>query len=228
MGYRFGWKKEGTWTEMEVQSNIVKKGFRKLKNKDYKFDYMFPSSHDIFPEIVDTYIDVLRKVLSAKNTVLITSKPYLSCIEKIIESIESYKDQINFRFTITTMDNDKKNYWEANAPSISERLEALKLAHDKGFETSISIEPYLDKNPIRLIMKVEPHVSETIWIGKMSNIPNDSETYYEFQEQINSLDNVKVIMANVEELPEEVKAKIMLKGSIRDMLRNEIYKKYKN
>ena len=71
--------------------------------------------------------------------------------------------------------------FEPNAPSFEERFNALKIAKDHGFNTSISVEPLLDDDPEGLINKLSPYLSSidykfdigTIWIGllKINYIP---------------------------------------------------------
>ena len=67
------------------------------------------------------------------------------------------------------MNDETLQLWEPDAPLFKNRMKALNLAHEMGFKTSISIEPFLDFNPISLILKVQDFVTETIWIGPMNN-----------------------------------------------------------
>ena len=91
-----------------------------------------------------------------------------------------------------------------------------------GFKTSISIEPFLDKDPIPLIMELAPYVTESIWIGKMNyikanNIIPDEKEFYDFQREISSWANIKNILANLQNLSVDIKSKIRLKDSIKNM-----------
>jgi hypothetical protein len=75
---------------MEPNFKAINKGYRKIKNDDPNlYDYMFPSSHDILPEILDNYLIVLKKLLKAGNSVLIVSKPWPFCIEKITNTVRN-------------------------------------------------------------------------------------------------------------------------------------------
>ena len=78
----------------------------------------FPSSHDIFPEILDPYLFVLGKLLREGNEVLIVTKPRLDCIQAICESCRFFKDKIIFRFTIGAMNDEVLGLWEPNAPNL--------------------------------------------------------------------------------------------------------------
>lgn len=165
MAIRFGRKTAENWEEMELNEKAVNKGYRKREGR-----IMFPTSHDITIESYLYCITQLKKMLKAGNEVLITTKPDPICIFKLLEDIHEYKGQVQFRFTITSFYDKKLKFWEENAPSFQERIVSLKLAYRSGYKTSISIEPFLDEDPIPLILKLSPYVSESIWLGKMNYI----------------------------------------------------------
>jgi DNA repair photolyase len=147
---------------------------------------MFPSSHDIvdIPSIKEACFITLGKLLESNNKVLITTKPRFSIIKEIHKRFSGYTKYIQFRFTITSMDNILLRFWEPNAPLFEERLESLKYAFDRNYKTSVSIEPFLDRQPRDLVNKLERFCTESIWIGKMnyipseSNIPRDMRPFY--------------------------------------------------
>ena len=147
----------------ETMSWSSKHGLRKL--------YMSPTRHDIFPESVDFIIKKWKVLLKAGHYLLIVSKPLMSCISKIAEELIEYKDRVNFRFTITSDDQNILNLWEPFAPLFEERIECLKLVKNRGYGLSVSIEPFLS-NPITLIEKLTPLVDE-MWIGMMNWFPSE-------------------------------------------------------
>jgi DNA repair photolyase len=167
MAKRFGRGTEETWKNMKIREDAITKTYKKMQGV-----VMFPSTHDIFDfsPFKEACFTVLEKLLETGNNVLITSKPRLSAIREIMLKFEKYKDNIQFRFTITSIDDDLLKFWEPNAPSFKERLTALKCAWTMGFKTSVSIEPFLDYNPTKLIQTVLPFVTDSIWIGKMNYI----------------------------------------------------------
>jgi DNA repair photolyase len=84
---------------------------------------------------------------------------------------EQFKDQILFRFSIGACDDQILSYWEPNAPGYDERKESLIVAHQEGFQTSVSVEPMLDSVHIAtLIGELLPYVSQSLWIGKMNHL----------------------------------------------------------
>lgn len=219
MAIRFKRKTEKSWKIMVPNYKNIKKGYRKRNGR-----IMFPTSHDITPNALDNCILILRKLLQAKNNVLITTKPNLNCLSTICYEFESYKTQIQFRFTITSYDDELLKYWEPGAPSFEERLQSLILAYDKGFKTSISIEPFLDKDPFELIEISYPYVTESIWIGKMNYMKSigknqEEQKYSDHIQDINSIKNLKRIIFKSKK---DNKVKINIKDSINyELLRYE-------
>jgi len=127
---------------------------------------MLPSTHDITPNTVDLACEVISSSLSVGNKLLIVSKPHLSCIKQLIPVVIPYADQVMFRFTIGSCDNNILKYWEPGAPSFEERLDCLKTCHAEGFNTSVSAEPMLDTKTATLIESLRPYVTDAIWVGK--------------------------------------------------------------
>jgi len=163
---RFKTIPKGEWTNVKVNEKKMKKRFGKKEGT-----IMFPTAHDIVPEYIDECIEFLRKMLTAGNNVLVVSKPHLECIEKICDELDEFRHQVLFRFTIGAMDNDILEYWEPGAPIFEERLESLVHAHCEGWKTSVSCEPMLDgNNMVELFHKLEPFVTDSIWIGKMNHV----------------------------------------------------------
>ncbi len=168
MAKRFGRCKEETWRDMVINNNAVEKKYGKYKGR-----VMFPSTHDIVdePEIQEACFVVIGKLLEAGNEVLITTKPRLLITERIIDRFYTFKDQLQFRFTITSRDNSLLSFWEPNASNYEERFESLKYAYEMDFKTSVSIEPFLDYTPQTLVHVLSPYVTESIWLGPMNYIP---------------------------------------------------------
>jgi DNA repair photolyase len=166
MGYSYGWAQKGHWQDEIIRQKDVDK-----KRKLYDGLVGFPTSHDITPHNIDAYLRVLDKLLGAGNEVLITTKPRMECIQRICHPAGVPKDRIIFRFTIGAMDDEILSYWEPNAPLYDERKDALAYAFQRGFKTSVSVEPMLDSPNIEMLVRdLEPYVNDAIWIGKMDHI----------------------------------------------------------
>lgn len=203
MAKRFGRSTEETWKHMTIREEILDKKFRKFNGR-----VMFPSSHDIIdsPEIKEACYKVIGHLLEANNELLITTKPNLNIVRDIIEKFKDKKDIIQFRFTITSTDNDKLTFWERNAPLYEERLEALILAYKEGFKTSVSVEPFLDERPQDLISEIEPFVTESIWVGPMNyvarkGLSTEEKPHYDAVRKISEKENLQKIYNDLKNIP---------------------------
>ncbi|HEC37771.1 hypothetical protein LCGC14_0459800 [marine sediment metagenome] len=174
MAVRFKRDSENTWKVMKANQKNISKNYKKRNGR-----VMFPTSHDITEASLKNCLIVLDKLIKAGNDVLITSKPQFQCIKKICDNFFNYKELIQFRFTITSIDNEILGFWEPRAPNFEERILSLKYAYEMGFKTSISIEPFLDNDPYILIDFLIPYVTESIWIGKMNYIQKHQLNHYE-------------------------------------------------
>ncbi len=132
---------------------------------------MFPSSHDISEETLEAYTRV-AKLIVAGNNLLIVSKPRIKCIEKLLTELSAWKEKIQFRFTIGSIEAGVCAYWEPGAPLPVERIECLEMARNAGFSTSVSIEPMLEgrEGAAAVVEMARPYVTDTIWIGKMNRV----------------------------------------------------------
>ena len=212
LALRFGRKTEDTWKIMELCQEKLNKNFKKRKGR-----VMFPSSHDIVPEFKYECFEIIEKLLNAGNSLLITSKPYYSVIRELCETFQDYRPKIQFRFTITSLNNELLNFWEEGAPSFEERLDSLKFAYKMKFKTSVSIEPFIDHDPIPLVKKLYPYISETIWIGKMNYIDriNLKEREIEFFDAIRenyTINNIQKIINKLKQFK-----KVRYKDSIKKL-----------
>jgi len=214
-------KKDEDWKCMIPNYKNINKNYRKINNPTDLYDYMYPTSHDITPKSVDNYIIVLKKILKAGNTVLITTKANFDCIDKIYDKVLSNEDkspnkyinQIEFRITIGSINNEILKKYEPGAPPLYySRLTTLCLLTSLGFKTSVSIEPFLDRNPIPLIQFLSEHTNGTIWLGLMSgSVPSELKSNY-------TEENLFKIVSDIRYLPENIRSKIRFKDSIRNKL----------
>lgn len=133
---------------------------------------MFPSMHDITPAYLDTYCQTLHNILAAGNDVLLVSKPHFGCILTICKEFSAFKNQMEFRFTIGSLDPKIMRFWEPNAPLPEERVRCLTLATLYGYQTSVSMEPMLEGKDaaIETFYALAPLTSGTIWIGMMNDL----------------------------------------------------------
>lgn len=194
MAVRFNRKTEDNWKVMVPNNMIINKNYRKRRGR-----IMFPTSHDITEESLENCLIVLQKLLDAGNEVLITTKPKFICITKICNKFSKFKDLIQFRFTITSTNDQNLKFWEPGAPRFEERLKCVKYAFENEFKTSISIEPVLDIDPYILVNILLPYITESIWIGKMNymktkNLSKNEEKFHNLVRRINTRENLLKII----------------------------------
>ena len=127
---------------------------------------MFPTTHDITPGVLETCLTAMGLMLGRGHELLVVSKPHVGCVKAICRAFEPLRSRVLFRFTIGSVDPQVLAFWEPRTPDPEERLLALKLAHGAGFRTSVSCEPMLDDDVEAVVARVEPFVTDTIWVGK--------------------------------------------------------------
>lgn len=165
---------------------VVRKGLMKAEQWDccrlieedvqrehplYPGQVMFPTAHDIVPENLEGCVRVLKNLLDAGNRVLVVSKPNIISVRRICEEFYQARDRLLFRFTVTARSSRILRFWEPGAPDYRERKSCLKYAFDKGFETSVSVEPMLDTGDVAaMVLELLPYISHSIWLGKMNRI----------------------------------------------------------
>lgn len=161
---RFGRMEGREWKQMQVKpipQRIPRNGM-----------VMLSSTHDFFPgKYLDFELENIREVLEAGNSVVLATKAHPAAIKAFCEEFPAFKEKIEILVDITTRNRDVQRFWEPGAPSFVKRFEALKMAFEAGFTTSVIIEPFLDFNPVPLVMEVEPFVRGVIWLGALSFIP---------------------------------------------------------
>lgn len=165
MSARFGRRKPGEWGTEQVDHVKVDRRYGKRRGR-----IMFPTTHDITPALLDDCLTVLRKMLAAGNEVLIVSKPHRECIVALCRELEPYRDQVMFRFTIGSVNDEVLSFWEPGAPGFKERIWCLAHAHAHGYQTSVSCEPMLDRSAEAVVDACEPYVTDSIWLGKANRL----------------------------------------------------------
>ncbi len=147
--------------ELDSINKICRKSPRKV---------MFPSAHDISLANLDDCMTAIEMLLFAGHELLIVSKPHVQCIAKIVDTFQDQKDQILFRFSIGSAQNDTLKFWEPAAPCFHERFLALQYAFLKGYKTSVSCEPMLDCSATTLIERIRSYITDSIWLGKPNHL----------------------------------------------------------
>jgi len=203
--------------EEEWKNPIFKEKWFNQKIENYRKGFlanvMCFSLHDIYPKNQNKCLDFILRIMNeSNNSVLITTKANLDTLIYLCKNLKDFKERISFMITITTKYDSVSCKYEPNAPMITERFNALDYLNYYDWIFNVSIEPYLDKNPLFLIdflIRKYPHI-KTIWLG--CNSRKDYEIY--------SLENLNFIQKEIETYYKENKDsyKIYLKNSFIDKI----------
>lgn len=97
---------------------------------------------------------------------------------RAVKDFDIFMDNPEWKFgsTIIMRNEDLRKEWEPGAPSIQSRYEAVKLAHEKGIYTWVSIEPVVDpQEALNVISDIKPYVS--FWkVGKLNHMVEVEKT----------------------------------------------------
>ncbi len=148
MAKRFGnVKNVEEWMEPKLVSNaleLLDEELPKLKNKIKSVHLCFTTDPfmDKYPEIGDMSLKIINRVNKEKIKCTILTKgilpEYLQKTSKINE----------YGITLVSLNKKFREEYEPNSSEYEERVHALKILHDKGFKTWVSIEPYPTPNMI--------------------------------------------------------------------------------
>lgn len=183
---------------------------------------MFPTQHDINPENLENCVQYLKRWLQIGNEILIVSKPHLDCVKRMCDEFQPFKNQIVFRFTIGSPNNDVLKFWEPGATPYEERFDSLKYAFDQGYKTSVSCEPTLDEDIAYMANEFFPYINDCVWIGKMNYISSRVDMTKWKPEDFQYMKKIDVVIKDefIKDLYEEFRdnKKVKWKDSIKSTL----------
>ena len=184
------------------QERLKYKQRKTIKKPDKKYPgrVAFANSHDITINNYSECEDYLVRLLKAGNHVLIVTKPDYVVIRFLISALGKFREQLEFRITIGTYDNEVLKKFEPNASDFEERILCLKMLFMAGFETSVSIEPYLSRDVRGLIDRIYHYVTREIWVGIMNHFDQIVEyaPVIESLRELYSLETVLTIHSELE------------------------------
>ena len=193
---------------------------------------MYPTRHDLFPEHIEHIKNTLSPWLKLGNKFLIVSKPRMDVIVPLCKWLkEEYLgvnekfgfpmvEQIEFRFTVGTMDDKIQRFWEPNAPEPIERERCIRRAVAHGFKVSVSEEPFLDENVYGLTDHMLEICNGDVWIGKMNSMEKRVDKKYHNHEYFKRLSGMlysdEFIMAVVDAFKDN--PRVRWKDSIKEVI----------
>jgi DNA repair photolyase len=139
-------------------------------NRSYPGVVMFPTMHDIQPgEQAEAACRLLPILLRRGNHILIVLKAHREVVTELCRALAEWRAQVEFRITITALNEKLRAWWEPGAPPYAERLDALWIARKKGYRTSVAAEPMLDPgNAWALVQMCAPEATEGVWLGLLN------------------------------------------------------------
>lgn len=137
----------GQWIKPRLVSNtleILDKEIPRLKSKIENVQLCFSTDPFMYgyEEICDMSMAAIRKLNEAGIKCTVLTKGVLP------ESLAGLSNENEYGITLTSLDERFCLRMEPGAATYQERLDALKLLHDKGCKTWVSIEPYPTPNMI--------------------------------------------------------------------------------
>ena len=164
--------KEEYFKEANPKKNIIEK---------IKKDAEVLSSEQNVPEILlsfkgDVYQPEEENLGLARQTIKILKHynlPFTILTKGGMRAVRDFDllwgyERTSFGSTITFMNQELSNEWEPGAAKIYDRIKAIKLAHDNGIKTWISLEPVIDPNEALEVVK-QLHLHVDYWkIGKLN------------------------------------------------------------
>lgn len=195
MSRRFGKVKSyDDWCKPKLVKNaleLLDKEIPKYK-KDIKFVhlcFMTDPFMYLYPEIADMTLKIINKLNSNGIKCTILTK---GIYPKELRNTKKYSDKNEYGITLVSLDNSFKKQFEPNSAPYMGRINSLKILHNAGLKTWVSMEPYptpnLAKQDLLEILKKISFVDNIIF-GKLnynchsSNYPNN-EQFYEEQAEI--------------------------------------------
>jgi len=119
--------------------------------------------------------------------------------------LENYA-KCSFGTTIVFLDQNMASEWEPNAPVIADRIEAIRIAHEKGIQTWVSLEPVIDVDQAFQVIAFLHRWVDFWRIGKINYYP-------QLEAQIDWID----FREKVRELMEAVGGNYYLKKSLTEL-----------
>ena len=102
--------------------------------------------------------------------------------------LEGY-DKARFGTTVVFLEQSFADIWEPNAPSINDRIEAIKQAHELGIKTWVSLEPVIDPGQAFQVIAFLHRWVDFWCVGKLNHVLEIEKKidWIEFREKVKEL-----------------------------------------
>lgn len=186
------------WLEPYLVSNtleLLDKEIPRLKDKIESVQLCFTTDPFMYgyPEIAEMSIAAIRKLNDAGIKCCVLTKGTLP------SDLAELSKHNEYGITLVSLDENYRMKVEPGAAPYAERLESLKVLHEKGYQTWVSIEPYPTPNLIQqelnAILEAVAFVDRIIF-GR-TNYSKEVSAYREHREFYN--EQAKIVIAFCEE-----------------------------
>ena len=152
---------------------LLEESAKKLEGDPREILFSFSSD----PYFSEEAAVMTRKALEICAKYRLTAQVLTKGGMKAARDFEFFRDnKYMFGSTIIFKDEKLREEWEPNAPSIADRMEAVKVAHEMGIFTWVSVEPVVNaESALELIETLKGNVD--LWkIGKLNHFPEIEAT----------------------------------------------------
>jgi len=162
-------KRIDTWGDwVEVKKNAV----ALLQSKTHLIagSRLFLSSATDPYQPIERHLGLTRSLLQVllyAYPVLVTIQTRSPLVTRDIDLLKEFGDSVEVGMSITTDNDTVRKIFEPSAPSIGQRLNAIRKIKEAGVRTHATIAPLLPCNPRRLAEMVRPCV-DSYWVDKLN------------------------------------------------------------
>jgi DNA repair photolyase len=161
---------QGTGDKRPVLMSLVGDPYD-MGRKDYEspkglFQYLSKEEQQAIPGLNDSYTrTVLRMFRAYDHPFAILTKGGT----KAVKDFDLYGVNDQFGVSLTFDNNVDSKKYEPGAALPADRIDALQIAHERGIQTWVSLEPVLDPAQTLHLIEMSNDFVDMFWVGKLNH-----------------------------------------------------------